>query len=141
MRFIHGFSTTVRMKRHYRYSQTIDRRHPPPSQSKRYLPSIGAWPVVIVLTREQGAATRHANGNSASRGIDRRREHVHMASRFSGFKPRNRPPTSARTPAAQATDFLRKYADAAEASLKEPLTGITTPCGGMPERQKQWPLG
>lgn len=49
-----------------------------------------------------------------------------MESRFSRFKPRLRPPTPARVPATQATDFLRKYADAGEASLAEPFKGITT---------------
>ena len=48
-----------------------------------------------------------------------------MASRFAGFKPRLRPPTSARTPATEATDFLRKYATDAEAAVAEPFTGIT----------------
>lgn len=49
-----------------------------------------------------------------------------MVSRFSHFKPRLRPPTPARTPATQATDFLRKYAKDGEAAVAEPFKGITT---------------
>lgn len=49
-----------------------------------------------------------------------------MASGVSGFTVRRRPPTPARVLASGATDFLRKYAADAEASLAVPFTGITT---------------
>jgi hypothetical protein len=49
-----------------------------------------------------------------------------MTTPYSGFKPRNRPSTPARTSAIRATEFLQKYADAAEASLAEPFRGLTT---------------
>lgn len=42
------------------------------------------------------------------------------------FTPRQRPPTSARVPATDATDFLRKYANGGEASLAHPFKGVTT---------------
>jgi hypothetical protein len=49
-----------------------------------------------------------------------------MTSPYSGFKPRTRPSTPARSSALAAGDFLRKYADAAEAAVAEPFNGVTT---------------
>jgi len=49
-----------------------------------------------------------------------------MRGKFSHQKSRNRPPTPARVPAIEATDFLRSYAAAGEAAVAQPFKGVTT---------------
>ena len=49
-----------------------------------------------------------------------------MASRFAGFRVRQRPPTSARVLPAPLSDFLQRYLDGGEASVAQPFRGVTT---------------